>query len=560
MKMLLQYARGILYSQLFKDGCDTVDELIKGLPTCDSVMWLSFLVHRKILLTVDESEYSIICPLLFYLNSELQHKIVNFIGSIGYPTDQFIDIHAMLKTIECLLQHQNNERRELSTDDRSRLFKAYLIFCDEYTVKEMRISKDGKYSSDDMLKYYMPFMLRMNKTLSIKDPLIELIKSKLFFIDFASKDKQFASYIDIYLKEKGIESAEKYMWHLFAISFSLLTNEDKTSIIRLNDEDSIIVRSFLDNMCINTSDNISAINIQEKPIYKVDNITYCVVYCKFFIDKFYHSLLFDIAKELERKKQINTNKTLAYVHLKQLVGQRFTEQYLFYSIIKRVLADRRYEIKTCEDMAKIGDGFPDFYARKAKRVFLFEFKDIQLSRKVTMSGDFDSIIKVLEQELVENVKGRPKGVTQLANDIDSHLLELVGESVYTQRIQVYPVLVYSDSSFDIEGFNYYLNIRFREIISKRDIPNNIVVKDLIMINIDTLIMFEKAFVDKSIKFDVLINEFLSYKESMEQYRVVPFNKFLFQKAKQKGCFYQSSYFAREILSEIEENMNNYGYC
>lgn len=81
-----------------------------------------------------------------------------------------------------------------------------------------------------------------------------------------------------------------------------------------------------------------------------------------------------------------------------------------------------------------------------------------------------------------------------------------------------------------------------------------------MINIDTLIMFEKAFVDKSIKFDVLINEFLSYKESMEQYRVVPFNKFLFQKAKQKGCFYQSSYFAREILSEIEENMNNYGYC
>ena len=339
MEMLLQYARGISYSQLYKDGCDTIDELIKGLPTCDSVMWLSYLVHRKILLTIDESEYNIICPLLFSFSSELQHKITDFMGPIGHKTDQFINIHAMLMTIEYLLQHQNKEKRELTTEDRSRLFKAYLIYCDEYTVKDLKIGKDGKYSSEDMLKYYMPFVLKMNKTLSIKDPLIEIIKSWLFFIDFTSKDELFSLYIETYLKEKGIESANKYMQILFEISFSLITNKDKTNIFRLNDENFIIIRNILDNMCINQSDNVSEINIQEKPIYKVDDATYCVIYSKFFTDKFYHSLLFDIAKVLERKNLVNTSKRPAYVQLKQLVGQKFTEQYLFYSIIKKILVD-----------------------------------------------------------------------------------------------------------------------------------------------------------------------------------------------------------------------------
>lgn len=57
-----------------------------------------------------------------------------------------------------------------------------------------------------------------------------------------------------------------------------------------------------------------------------------------------------------------------------------------------------------------------------------------------------------------------------------------------------------------------------------------------MVNINTLIMFEKAFADKKIKLDVLINDFISYKGSKEQYGVVPFNKYLFQKAKSKGYF------------------------
>lgn len=552
MDMTLKYARGISYSQLYKDKKNTIEKLVKDLPTCESVVWLSFLVHQKITLTVKQAEIHIMAPLLYQFNSELQHKILSFIGGRSFPTDQFFDLQSLLKMIEYLLLHHNSYRRELNRDDKSNLFKAYLLICDEYLVQQEEVNQDGTYSADDMLKFYMPFELRMNTVLSIKFSLIELIKSKLFLVDFASNDQRFSSYIDAYIRGKHCESASKYILMLFSLSSELICNKNKTNIIKIDLSDSVTMCSFLDNFCINVPDNIDEVNIQEKPLYKVANNTYCFLYIKFFVNKFFHSLLFDLAKELENQGLIDTKKTPAYVQIKQLVGQKFTEQYLFYKVIDRILADKRYEKKTGEDMTKISDGLPDFYANKGQRVFLFEFKDIQLNRKVVTSRDYDTIIKAVENELVENEKGRPKGITQLANDIDKHLFDIVGKERVSEKLQVYPILVYSDSSFDIEGFNYYLNNRFHEIIRNRNIPSNIHVKDLLMVNIDTLIMFEKAFVDKKLKFDVLINEYISYKNSKEQYQVVPFNKFLFQKAKQKGCFFTASYLVKEMIAEMAE--------
>lgn len=552
MDMTLKYARGISYSQLYKDKKNTIEKLVKDLPTCESIVWLSFLVHQKFTLTVEQAEIHIMAPLLYQFNSDLQHRILSFLGGRSFPTDQFFDLQSLLKMIEYLSQHHNSYRRELNRDDKSNLFKAYLLICDDYLVQQEEVNQDGTYSADDMLKFYMPFELRMNTVLSIKFSLIELIKSKLFLIDFASNDQRFSSYIDAYIRGKHCESASKYILMLFSLSSELICNKNKTNIIKIDLSDSVTMCSFLDNFCINVPDNIDEVNIQEKPLYKVDHNTYCFLYIKFFVDKFFHSLLFDLAKELEKQGLLNTKKTPAYVQIKQLVGQKFTEQYLFYKVIDRILANKRYEKKTGEDMSKISDGLPDFYANKGQRVFLFEFKDIQLNRKVVTSGDYDTIIKAVENEFVENEKGRPKGITQLANDIDKHLFDIVGKERVSEKLQVYPILVYSDSSFDIEGFNYYLNNRFHEIIRNRNIPSNIHVKDVLMVNIDTLIMFEKAFVDKKLKFDVLINEYISYKNSKEQYQVVPFNKFLFQKAKQKGCFFKASYLVKEMIAEMAE--------
>lgn len=547
--MTLRYARGISYSQLYEEETGNFDELICGLPTCESVMWLSFLVHQKISLLVGQTEYNIMGPLLFQFDADLQHRIINFMGPVGYKTDQFFDIQSLLTTITRLLEFRNQMRKELTKEDKTRLFKAYLIICDEYLEQKGLISQTGDYTAEDMLRYYMPFALKLNTVLSIKVPSIELIKSKLFLVDFASVDKQVAKYVDAYVSDKKCSSTS-YMLSLFNLSSKLINNEHRTNVIRLVSDDKQFLCDFLDNFCINMANDTNAVNIQEKPLYKVDVDTYCVLYVKFFVDKFFHSMLFDIAKVCEKKGLINAVKRPAYVQLKQLVGQKFTEQYLFYRVIDKILADYKYQKMTGDEMLKLGQGLPDYYARKARRVFLFEFKDVQLKNEIVKSGNYDIIITAIENAFVKSDKGRPKGVTQLANDIESHLREMVGENFESQALSVYPVLVYTDSSLDIEGFNYYLNNRFREILSHRKINSNIVVKDLVMVNVDTLIMFEKAFTDKKVNFDVLLNEYIAYKESKEQNRVVPFNKYLFQKCKQKGYFYKASYIVRDVIDEM----------
>lgn len=552
MEMKLKYARGISYSQLYNVCNETVGSLLDGLPTCESVLWLTYIGNRKVNMTVSESEYNIICPLLFQFDSDLRDRIIRFIGPVGQPTDQFIDLPPLLKTVEYLLNHSNSESRDLAKEDKGRLFKAYLIFCDEFLIHKDDFVNHQFDTVDGMLHHYMPFALRMNKYCRVVDPLIELPKSKLFLIDFPKNNSQIASYVSTYLEAKGCQSSSQYMLQLFCLVDSLMFNEQKTNVIKIGPESQSVICGFLDNFCVNLQNVNSTVNIQEYPLYKVSDDTYCVLYIKFFVNKFFHSLLFDVSKELESQNILGTKNVSAYVQLKQLVGQKFIEQYLFYDVINRVLASPKYKKVTGEQLNSIGQGLPDYYARKADRVFIFEFKDIQLNAKIIESNDYDTIISAVEKELVENGKGRPKGVTQLANDIEKHLCELIGTGYQNEFITVYPILVYTDSCFDIEGFNYYLNNRFREIMSKRTIDDMVRVKDLVMVNIDALIMFEKVFADKKLKFDVLLNEYISYKESKDEYQVVPFGKYLFHRAKAKGYFYKASYLVRETIGEMDK--------
>lgn len=553
MKMTLQYVRGISYSQLYKEDADTVDNLLQNLPTSESVIWLSYILHQKVTMTIDQTEYDILMPLLFQLNPELQHKILEFIGPVANTTDYFLDKPALLKTIEELLYRQNSIRRDLTREDKSRLFKAYLIACDECLAQDGLINRNGMYTAEDMLQCYMPYGLKLNNVLSIKDPLIEFVKSKLFLVDFASNDKLFAQLVENYIRDRKFQSASYYMSSLLELAKVLICNSKRTNMLEIGDSKNNSLYNFLDNFCVNINNKTVCTNIQEKPLYKVDKDTYCVLYLKFFVDKFFHSLLFDIANVCEKRGILNLLKGPAYVQLKQLVGQKFTEQYLFYGVIGRVLTDSKYQKMTGDDMLnKYGQGFPDYYARKAKRIFLFEFKGVQLKDRVVKSGDFKTIIDAIENAFVKNDRGKPKGITQLANNIESHLDKRLGVDNETDNWSVYPILVYTDSGLDIEGFNYYLNNRFRQLLEQKHIGKNIIIKDLVLVNIDTLIMFEKAFVDKKIKFDVLLNEYISYKDSKEQYKVVPFNKFLFHKCWQKGYFYKASYLVKDMINDMIE--------
>ena len=136
------------------------------------------------------------------------------------------------------------------------------------------------------------------------------------------------------------------------------------------------------------------------------------------------------------------------------------------------------------------------------------------------------------QQFSYGKEGKPKGVKQLANVIENKLPEIISRidtAVPNGKLKIYPVLVYTDGSFDIEGINYYLNGEFRRVIGSVD--DRFQVKDLVMVNLNLLMKLENYFRNGRIELDKVVNEYLAFKESKEILNTVPFNKFLFQYAR-----------------------------
>lgn len=276
-------------------------------------------------------------------------------------------------------------------------------------------------------------------------------------------------------------------------------------------------------------------DIRSKPVYRLEKDKYAILFSKFFIDKIFQGMLFDMAATLAAIGTFSDEVT-AYKSLKQQVGERFSEQYMLYRTLESTLSRRMPVRMTGETLHKtLKSGEPDYYARRNNRVFIFEFKDVRLDSRTKSSCDYETIRKKLFSCFVESEEGRPKGVKQLANVIDKKLLEIISrvdDTVPDGGLKIYPVLVYTDGSFDIEGINYYLNGEFKRCLIGCD--DRFQVKDLVMVNLNLLMKLENLFVSGKVDFDKVVNEYLAYKDSKEILNTVPFNKYLFQYARRKG--------------------------
>lgn len=536
--LTLRKAKMISYSQLYADERASLELLVMDIPTDEAVEWCTYIVFRKDNMKIEESDIHILAPLMFSFESELQHRLTDYLGVFYNGVDNLIDRYSMLKLTQYLIAHCNEEHHELTENEKTRLFKAYLMFCDEYLERiSMGRVMSEKYTSDDMLKCYMPITLLNNDVEAFSDATLEVIKGKWFFVDFASSDKKFKKYVDDFIGARKYNFAIEYIGYIFNIVASTTVHEPPTNIIKFA-KDSGGWIDFMNGMSFEQkSDGVNddLNDIRSKPVYRLEKDKYAILFSKFFIDKIFQGMLFDMAATLTAIGTFSDEVT-AYKSLKQQVGERFSEQYLLYKTLESTLSRRMLVRMTGEALHKVlKSGEPDYYARRNNRVFIFEFKDIRLDAQTKISCDYETIRKKLFSCFVESEEGRPKGVKQLANVIEKKLPEIISrvdDTVPDGALKIYPILVYTDGSFDIEGINYYLNGEFKRCFSWSD--DRFQVKDLVMVNLNLLMKLENLFVNGKVDFDKVVNEYLSYKNSKEILNTVPFNKYLFQYARRKG--------------------------
>lgn len=543
--------RQISYSCIFTDGCDKLEDLLKIIPSSSAIAWASYMLTMKDMMTTDQNEHDFFIPLLFQMNSELQHTITNYLQSISINLGDylFIDRVALLTLIEYLLENHNENDLDVfeSKDDFSNMFIAYLLCCDEklrFTAKELQEIKD----IDSQMALYLPEQLRYNDIYYPKDYRVEFIRFYYFMI-FCEENETFSYYLKLFLQENKIDKWDDYLHFIFVTYLTLSTNnEGVTNFMKIN-PNRYYGKTFLDSMSIDISNfkkTPDFTDLRSKPVYYHGNNAYSIISTKFFVDKMFQSLLFDFATILKIHK-VTTNIN-SYPELKALVGNQFTENYLFYEIMNGCFA------KTCKKLISgrelkrsLRDGEPDFYIRKGINIFLFEFKDVMLSAKIKHCENLEEIkyeiFQTFEASTIEKRTGKQKkkpqakGITQLLNVIETKLDVIIQKEdrfEITHRLNVYPIIVYQDPCFDIEGISYILSSRFEELKQNRIIPEHYFVKQCVMLPLEMMINLEDYFNDGKFQLDSLIDDYLIECNKSEYNKFLPFNKFIWGQAYKLG--------------------------
>ncbi|MGC4058199.1 MAG: hypothetical protein QM743_08790 [Chitinophagaceae bacterium] len=106
------------------------------------------------------------------------------------------------------------------------------------------------------------------------------------------------------------------------------------------------------------------------------------------------------------------------------------------------------------------DSLPDCYFRKGNRVLLIEIKDAYFPSSATDSFSFEKIKKAID----EKYNSPKKGIGQIIKQIKSlkqNPYEKEPPYKKVSSLKIYPIIVYTDSNFNMLGVNRYLSQQFQ---------------------------------------------------------------------------------------------------
>lgn len=551
-KMELQKQALLSYRVVYPDRHDKIEDLLSNIPSNTAIETMSYNLSMKENQSIDEHDLEIWAPWVMKTRADVKNPIGQYALQYNLGNYALIDEYAMLLLISRLLACYNGRNEELTQDDRSNLFLAYMICCDERLAMNQKLP-NNKMKAEEFVESYMPECLKTHNVEAPRDYRLLMIKCYMLLIEFPKVNTRFAQYVDEFCKERDIPNAKYYLDKIF-LTFLEMRKKDFSNCRMAIGENQKDISRFYDSLTLDPSHyqhDMDFLMMKEKPLIKTGPNIYNFMFMKMFLDKAYTGLLFDMKDALVKREVLDS--TMGYANLRSFLGEEFSERFFFYALMKRCFG-LNYVNYSGEELEKIlGKGMPDYYLRYQNRIFVFECKDVQLAAKKKLSGDYETIKKAIFEKYVANSKGHAKGIGQLVNVIVEKLpsiLREVDKSTPNSVIFVYPVIVYFDDCFDVEGPNYLLNKEFQRIIAEKKVTADYEVKDVVMVNIEQLMGLENFFANEKLNLANLINSYIEYKEEFELNQVFPFNKYIFQESRKVGYELKKTRWFDEVFENL----------
>lgn len=117
---------------------------------------------------------------------------------------------------------------------------------------------------------------------------------------------------------------------------------------------------------------------------------------------------------------------------------------------------------------------------------------------------------------------------------------------------IYPIIVYTDPTFNMPGVNYVLQQEFNRLMKERGLDKKLNVKPLVLIDLDSFIKFQDLFGEKKLTINHLLNGFLEHVASKDIFvQISTFNQFIHNKTR-KMSYGTPKMFMEEAFKVLED--------
>jgi hypothetical protein len=538
----MKFNVSITYKDLFEDFSSVNEkDLIADIPSKDAIQLMSFFLAQIHLAHPDEAlqvELIEFCAQRF--PAQLKSKIRDFTTrTVNDKKAEFTFISNLsgLIFIETILENYNelDTVPDLTPEQELNFFKAYLLSTQKWIDRQAKITHNIKpfESGLDFVKAYLPSHIAFDEFHDIKDFRIQFMKAKYFF-EFCESHSEFKEYLKIFLQEYNLDSWKTYLKNILSLYVRKFERLKTPSVLNIKsehyDQINFLKQLSLDLPSFTKSDDF--LQIREKPVLQVSDNDFVFLNLNFFVDKIYQGIQFDFAQVLVKNSATFKGKVIkSRVQFLSIFGEEFSETVLFYKIMEYCFGNSGYILKQGNELKQyLHDGEPDYYIRDKAKVYLFEFKNVFLSGNVKHTLNYEEIKAGIYEKLVENSKGHDKGVKQLANVIAKIKNKDFNafDNYDFDGALIYPIIVFTDSSFSTAGVNYLLNEEFQNVLTTRDLKRVGNMKKLIMINLDEFIKYQDLFKGKKIKLNNLLNGYLEFTSGYTNFssKFTPFEIFI----------------------------------
>lgn len=403
------------------------------------------------------------------------------------------------------------------------MFKLFLLFNDDVLEKYKKSYKRAESVPPDRRIRRMILGMSFPQNDLLNADYAQILRTQFYkgakLLDFMEANQKYHKLLQKLLDDFGCTDKEDFFKSMgAAIVFGIQSLNGGWTILDVpQNNDFNKACFFLDKLAIEEEAipelQDDFLEVRNKPLRKIGNGQYLVVYDLFLIKKIYNGLIFYLSA-LTRKDK-NLIKGPLFGHLRM----DFSEATLVYDTMNYIYHDAS-TIKISGNEFKaagINETEPDFYVRKNTDILLIESKDFYVPGEIKMSYDFDQIESALKD-------GRLwKAVEQIETNIKRTIKkELIVDTAYdVAQIHIFPIIIVHDALYSAAGLNYWINYWFDDSISKIKKDKEFITFNferlfpVTLVEIDTLLFFEENFHEGDMDLVNLLREFhqeMSYRK------------------------------------------------